>query len=149
MLVGDEGDEVNSAPNWELEFVDNSEGIEYINEEDDSTQYLEAGIPNRYQWFNTDKCDGDERPIMTNTDMALVRDFSGHISTDSGGTDGKVSCTFKPESGKKKACPVAHETMQKVLEYKMDKTLFLFEFEQVLGKMINNGYSDDELQVVD
>ena len=39
--------------------------------------------------------------------------------------------------------------MEKVLEYKMDKTLFLFEFEQVLGKMINNGYSDDELQAVD
>jgi len=148
VLVGDEGDDVSSAPNWELEFVDNSEGIEYIDEEDGSTQYLEAGIPHRYQWFNTDQCDGNERPIMTNTDMALVRDLTGHISTDNGGTDGKVSCAFKQESGKK-ACPVAHETMQKVLEYKMDKTLFLFEFEQVLGKMINNGYSDDELQAVD
>ena len=148
VLVGDEGDEVNSAPNWELEFVDNSEGIEYIDEEDGSTQYLEAGIPHRYQWFNTDKCDDNERPIMTNADMALVRDLSGHISTDNSGTDGKVSCSFKQESGNK-ACPVAHETMQKVLEYKMDKTLFLFEFEQVLGKMINNGYSDDDLQAVD
>jgi len=148
MLVGDKGDEVNSSPNWELEFVDNTEGIEFVDEETNETEALGPGIPRRYQWFNQDQCDDNERPIMTNADMALVRDLSGHISTDNSGTDGKVSCAFKQEAGKK-ACPVAHETMQKVLEYKMDKTLFLFEFEQVLGKMINNGYSDDELQAVD
>ena len=142
MLVGDEGDEVNGAtlltqsskgfdsgPNWELELVDNT--------------LLDGDIPNRYQWFNEDECN-DERPIMTNADMALVRDFTYHISVDENGTTGKVNCTFKNVTGKK-ACPVASTTIEKVLEYKRDKMLFIEEFEVVLGKMVNNGYSEDEL----
>ena len=133
MLVGDEGDEVNTAPNWELEFVNNTE--------------IEGDIPNRYQWANKDKCE-EEIPIMTNADMALVRDFSDYISTDENGTTGKVNCSFKSVLDKP-SCPVALETMEKVMDYKRDNWLFLHDFQVVLGKMINNGYSAHELKNVD
>ena len=151
MLVGDEGDEVNTAPNWELEFVNNTE--------------IEGDIPNRYQWANKDKCE-EERPIMTNADMALVRDFSDYISTDENGTTGKVNCTFKDENKDEPtrrglrfevpaemagevACPVASETIDIVMEYKLNNTLFLYDFQSVLGKMVNNGYADGDLEPVD
>lgn len=117
---------------WNLELVDNSA--------------LGGGIPNRYQWANDARCE-TERPIMTNADMALVRDFKDHISTDANGVTGNVSCTFGYAAGKT-ACPLASETFDKVNDYKMDNMLFLEDFEQVLGKMVNNGYKMAQLQRV-
>ena len=64
MLLGEEDDLVGSAPEWKLEFVHN-----------------EGGIPDRYQWFHEEE-GKEERPIMTNSDMALVRDLTGHIGMD-------------------------------------------------------------------
>ena len=43
----------------------------------------------------------------------------------------------------------ALETMEKVMDYKRDNWLFLHDFQVVLGKMINNGYSAHELKNVD
>ena len=144
MLLGGENDIVGSAPMWQLELVHNEE----------------PEVPDRYQWFHAQE-GKDERPIMTNADMALVRDLTGHIHVDSEGNEGAVDCVFKDENRgdslrkrKKKrnrsvVCPVASETIQKALEYKMDNELFLYDFEKVLEKMVNNGYPENELQNAD
>ena len=134
MLVGEESDPVSTAPNWALELVDNDT--------------LE-GIPSRYQWFHEE--DGEEeRPIMTNADMALVRDLRDHMSIDVHGTGGFVDCTFKDEQSTRRrlrrenvamACPKASQTIGKVVDYAMDNDLFLEDFESVLEKMVNNGYA--------
>ena len=50
MLVGEDGDLVNSAPNWTQEFVNNTEGIEFVDDETNETEALGPGIPNRYQF---------------------------------------------------------------------------------------------------
>ena len=127
---------------WELELVHN-----------------DGDIPDRYQWYHEE--DGkEERPLMTNADMALVRDFSDHMHVDKDGNEGAVDCVFANEAEKegessegyrirglqynqpKKqvACPVATEAMDKILEYKMDNTKWLYDFEKVLEKMLKNGY---------
>jgi len=140
MLLGDDQED----PMWELELVHNNETI-----------------PSRYQWFH-EKEGEEERPIMTNADMALVRDFSKHISVDEDGNVGKVECVFKDineeeelvrrrlkrerrkrvkqqkNARKPVVCPVASETIGKALEYKMDNELFLYDFEAVLEKMVNH-----------
>ena len=131
MLVGD-GDHVDSAPMWRMELVHN-----------------ENGIPSRYQWYH----EKDERPIMTNADMALVCDLSDHMHVDASGDEGAVDCAFKDDSKPtegnygtrrraqgKVVCPVADETMEKMIEYKMDNELWLHDFEKVLEKMVKNGY---------
>jgi hypothetical protein len=130
MLIGDD-------MTWEMELVHN-----------------ENGVPSRYQWYQ-EKGGEDERPIMTNTDMALARDLAGYMNVDKDGNQGAVSCAYKveeTESGgstytrrrsvqsKPVVCPVAHDTVAKMHEYKMDNELFLIDFEQVLEKMLNNGY---------
>lgn len=137
MLVGDE-DPVLSAPLWEGEIVHN-----------------EGDIPSRYQWYH--KKDGeDERPIMTSADIALVRDLSGFMYDD-GEVEGIVECVFNDESAsgsandsdrkqrsmqrRKPVCPVASETLELMIEYKMDNELWLIDFERVLEKMLRNGYS--------
>lgn len=141
MLVGDE-DDVQSAPEWHMELVHN-----------------EDGISSRYQWYH-EKEGEEERPIMLNADMALVRDFSEHMHTDANGNEGAVTCSFKDESSgngiegeydgytrrrslqQKKivACPVASQTIEKMVEYKLDNEMFLYDFEKVLEKMVKNGY---------
>ena len=120
---------------WELELVHN-----------------EDGIPSRHQWYHEE--DGkDERPIMTNTDMGLVRDLSDNMYVDKDGNEGAVDCFFEESSnqyirrteeaygkGKMAACPIASETMKFVEEYKMDNEAWLIDFEEVLEKMLKNGY---------
>ncbi len=131
MLIGDD-------MTWEIELVHNKNGV-----------------PSRYQWHQ-EKGGEDERPIMTNTDMALARDLSGYMNVDKDGNEGAVSCAYKVEEkeaggsthtrrrsvqSKPVACPVAHDTVAKMHEYKMDNELFLIDFEHALEKMLNNGYN--------
>ena len=133
MLVGDEEDPVYSAPMWHMELVHNDDGI-----------------PSRYQWY-TEKDGEDERPIMTNADMALVRDLKDHMTVDEDGNEGAVDCAFKDEgkpegytrrtrSLNSAVCPVASKTIEKMVEYKLDNEHFLYDFEKVLEKMVKNGY---------
>ena len=124
-----------SDKHWELELVHN-----------------EDGIPSRHQWYHEE--DGkDERPIMTNTDMGLVRDLSDNMYVDKDGNEGAVDCFYEESSnqyirrteeaygkGKMAACPIASETMKFVEEYKMDNEAWLIDFEEVLEKMLKNGY---------
>jgi len=136
MLLGDTSRFVSSAPSWKLELVHN-----------------EGDVPSRYQWFH--EGEGEvERPIMTNTDIALVRDLSGYMSIDEDGIAGKVGCVFKEDSEEDEqhsrrrlssedipvVCPVASQTIERALEYKFDNELFLYDFQAVLEKMVNNGY---------
>ena len=123
--------------NWELELVHN-----------------EDGIPSRYQWYH-EKDGEDERPIMTNADMALVRDLSDHMYVDKDGNEGASDCSYMDEKKKeestytrrrnlqyksKPACPIADDTIEFMMDYKMDNTKFLYKFEKVLEKMVKNGY---------
>ena len=141
VLVGSDGDVVESAITWEQELVQN-----------------EGDVPSRYQWYHESE-EEDERPIMTNADMALVRDMADHITEDDNGIPGKVSCFFNEKShelemasskkklrsrrlsGKINVCPVASSTIKKTLEYQKDYDLFLFDFQDALDKMLRNGYS--------
>ena len=136
MLIGDE-DPVYSAPLWVGEIVHN-----------------EGDIPSRYQWFHEE--DGkDERPFMTSADIALVRNLSGYMH-DENGVEGIVDCVFKEGEGSEEAqssaytrrrsqqrkpvCPVASETLELMIEYKLDNEGWLIDFERVLEKMLRNGY---------
>jgi len=139
MLVGDD-DPVSSAPLWQGELVHN-----------------EGGIPSRYQWFH-EKYGEPERPIMTSADIGLVRDLSDYMH-DENGVEGIVECVFKEESvsvqqsksytrqrspQQKPVCPVSSETLDFMIEYKMDNELWLIDFERVLEKMLTNGYETSE-----
>lgn len=129
MLIGDN-------ITWEMELVQN-----------------ENGVPSRYQWYHEKGVEND-RPIMTNTDMALARDLSGYMNTDKDGNEGAVSCVFKTEetasdesTARRRSvqsnpvvCPVAHDTVAKMQEYKMDNELFLIDFEHALEKMLKSGF---------
>jgi hypothetical protein len=85
--------------------------------------------------------------------MALARNLTGYISDD-----GDVSCDYVAAVASSTgstavfkrnlrslqttsvACPIASETIAKMLEYKMDNDAFLFDFEMALSKMLLNGY---------
>ena len=109
----------------------------------------EGDVPSRYQWFHEEE-GKDERPFMTSADIALVRDFSDYIHD--GEVEGIVECVFKEESGsdsvqyrqrslqRKPMCPVATETIELMIEYKLDNEAWLIDFERVLEKMLKNGY---------
>ena len=129
MLVGDD-------VSWQIELVHN-----------------EGDIPSRYQWFQ-EKEGETERPIMTNTDMALARDLSGYMNVDEDGNTGAVCCVYKSEQektnnhrslqSKPAVCPVAHDTVEMMLNYREDNELFLIDFEHVLEKMLKSGYHGEE-----
>ena len=122
---------------WELELVHN-----------------EGKIPNRYQWYHEQE-GKDERPIMTNTDMGLLLDLSGHLYTDEEGNEGAVSCVAdgshhedkggdylrrRTEEAKKPktSCPVSEETKIFLEEYALDNQGWLIDCEKVIEKMLVN-----------
>lgn len=118
MLTGGEGRD------WELELAENN-----------------GGIPNRYQWVH--RSGADESPIMTNSDIALVRDLQGHIVADSEGNNGLVTCGYAPTSKAPQGyptCPMARATLELMEDYSMDNAKFLTSFGRVLAKMLKNGY---------
>jgi len=122
---------------WEFELVHN-----------------EGKIPNRYQWYHEQE-GKDERPIMTNTDMGLLLDLSGHLYTDEEGNEGAVSCAaddshHEDEGGDylrrrteedkkpKTSCPVSEETKEFLEEYALDNEGWLIDCEKVIEKMLVN-----------
>ena len=128
---------VNDAKFWSKEFL-NNEGISSI-----------AGgrVPNRFMWTRrgraTEEGGDEEKPlIMTNADIALVRDLETELDADG---SGKVKCGFavqddmpEPVHGR---CPAAKETIHLMSEFKYNNTLWLVEFEHVLRKMFMYGYT--------
>jgi hypothetical protein len=131
------------GPQWLQFLVDNSE-----------LRTEGTDVPDRYQWEHTkttddrgETADRDNRRngnrsyetiIMLNTDIAVVRDFSSYQE----GSDGKVGCLFRCRAGKDcgaDVCP-SSSTLSVATEFKFNNSLFLEEFEDVMNKMVNNGY---------
>ena len=100
--------------------------------------------------------------IMLNSDIALVRDLSSdnednnqqYIDSVTGEVDG---CDFRCRGNNNNvellgcesqrnppACPLARMTLAIAAEYKFDNTLWVHDFESVLIKMVNNGYTYDD-----
>jgi len=127
MYVGPEAE-------WEQELVHNEE----------------PNIPHRYQWFH--EREGEvERPISTNADMALVYNLDAYMDTDDEGNEGAVDCEVKTPKrysnskriladNKKKACPIADNTIDYVWEYYENNDKFLLDFQRVFMKMLQKGY---------
>jgi hypothetical protein len=168
LLVGGSVDPDNfwdlvHAPQWTQELVRNTNRPQ----------------KSRIQWFHQKRvCGGgnianctepedDERNldkiIMTNSDIALVRDLSGRFENVTvTNADGSVetvpgsvsSCSFRCGGQERLTgcpdrdpplCPHAAETFFRAAEYKFDNDLFVSDFEVVLDKMIKNGYGEGEL----
>ncbi len=103
-------DRVQGSLNWTLSEVNNSDLV---------------GIPNRFEWTQN-------KLVMLNADIALVRDFSGYINKK-----GKVNCTFLGGN----ACPVAVDTMDQMTVYRNNGTLWLEDFRDVLSYMLEFPYN--------
>ena len=39
-------------------------------------------------------------------------------------------------------CPIASNTIEKMVEYKMNNEMFLYDFEKVLEKMLKTGFHE-------
>jgi hypothetical protein len=164
MLIGGSVDPTNfndlvHAPLWTQEVIDNGN----------------KSTPSRIQWFHEkipcgagadpdciipeDETRQLDKIIMTNADIALVRDLEDNMASITLGSgevvEGSVeTCQFRcggnnrltgcPNSNPP-LCPIAVATFDKATEYKFDNGLFIRDFEAVLGKMLNNGYGDGEL----
>jgi len=93
-------------------------------------------IPNRFVWENRrGGGGGGRRTLMTNADMALVRDFSEHINDSTG----EVSCSFRGSNGGTR-CPHAEATFYIAAEYKYDVQTWIEDFSDVFTKVLLQGY---------
>lgn len=125
-LVG--GDEVNDrledqtiatlfeARDWTRETINNSANP----------------FPDRQSWFHVNG-QGNVKTIMTNVDIAVVRDFTGQIDAN-----GQVGCKFRKRDT---PCPAAEQTLLIAAEFKWDDELWREEFYDVMVKMLLNGYN--------
>ena len=95
-------------------------------EEEDNSAFPD--IPNRHVWVHR-RGGGGRRTLMTNSDIALVRDLSAHIDESTG----EVSCSFR-------RCPHAVETLEMAARFKYDVEQWKVEFRDVLTKMLLNNY---------
>jgi len=106
------------APNWDQVVVNNSD---------------HPDIPDRRVWERTNR--NGAVTLMTNSDLALVRDLSNDMVT----ATGEVStCRFK---GNRTPCPVAAETLRIAAEFKWDIDQWKEEFRDALVKMLGKGYT--------
>ena len=98
------------APNWNQRTVNNN------------------NVPDRVQWVNN----GNNRQIiMTNSDIALVRDFTDELEESTG----LVDCEFKNRN----ACPHAAASWDAMVEFKFDNDAFLLEFRNVFMAVLHQG----------
>ena len=125
-LVG--GDEENeSLASQSLEQLFNAR--DWTRERIDNSAFP---FPDRQSWFHVSG-DGQTRTIMTNADIAVVRDFSGQMDQE-----GMVACKFKRRDT---PCPAAEATLMIAAEFKWDNDLWRSEFYDVVVKMLLNGYN--------
>lgn len=68
---------------------------------------------------------------MTNSDIALVRDFSDYINEA-----GEASCSFR---GRNNGCPHAEATMRIAAEFKWDEDQWKAQFRDELTKILLTG----------
>lgn len=108
-------DDLIEAPNWNRE-IEVNEGV--------------IGIPDRQVWVRNRG--GGRRNIMTNADIAIVRDFSGNIDEDTGFVD----CNFR----RRNPCPIAEESLRIAAEFKYDQEQWKQEFSAVFRKVLLSGF---------
>jgi len=127
---------VDDAQFWETKYVTN-EGMKSV---------LNTTIPNRFMWTRrsgaSENSGNQKLPlVMTNADIAIVRDLKKELNDDG---SGRVVCDFvlrEEMNSIHGRCPVAKQTLNMVSEYKYNNTLWLDEFERVLRKMFTYGYT--------
>ena len=75
-----------------------------------------------------------------NTDIALVRQLD---SSNMDKSNGRVTCTFEDNSATAtlKVCPHVEGALQIAAEFKNDNKGWLTAFENVLDRMLSNGYT--------
>jgi len=78
-------------------------------------------MPNRHQWTF-------DNLIMLNSDIALVRNFTGRMNT----TSGKVLCDFRGV----RRCPAARTTILLMQKFRNDNLHWLTEFSNVMKLML-------------
>ena len=144
-LVGDNGnspeEQFNDAPNWNVVMVDNA---------------ANSTIPNRFQWRRGGGGGGGggpggggnrllqqnnrRRQVMTNADIALVRNFEGFINTDTG----EVTCRFR----RRNACPHAEQFQDAMIEFRNSSNgVFLEAFHDAFMRVLHHSTSGSDLRV--
>jgi hypothetical protein len=116
-----------NAPNWGLNFVNNSDI---------------PNVPNRYQWQRPNQ-NSTTFELMLNSDIALVRDLTAYLDT----ATGEVKCTFLCQNGNcsvpnkgAPACPYANATLDFAAKYKNNSLLWLNDFKNAFSRMLVQGY---------
>jgi hypothetical protein len=96
----------------------------------DSTPFLE-----RWQWTKNGEEEGNSLAMFT-VDMGLLWDFDGYLESS-----GRVVCDLDvtPETSQP-LCPHASMTLSLMERYMGDNMLWLFEFSDILGRMLVHGY---------
>lgn len=106
-----------NAPNWRQRRVNN-----------------QSPIPDREQWT---RGRNNDIKIMTNADIALVRDFSAHFNQNTK----EVSCRFRgsPNQTNPPRCPHAAETFDHMAYFKYNNREFLRQFRDVFMEVLHHG----------
>ena len=104
-------DLMNVIPTWRRTLINN-------------TDLVGSNIPNRHEWQQ-------EKKVMLNSDISLVRDFNGRIKPN-----GKVRCAFTG----KKMCPAALLTIHHVAMYRNNNMLWVEDFRDVFTFMLEFPY---------
>lgn len=123
-VEGDDFETQMNAGNWTMNFVDNSE----------------RDTPDRWQWERAGN-NVDNRFVMVNSDIALVRDLENQIDADTGEV---ANCLFrcKRQQGNgcdKPRCPYAAQTFDIAATFKYDQAAWLVAFESALKDMLTEG----------
>jgi hypothetical protein len=122
-LVGDVGNLVQGAPIWKQHFEDNSD----LKKFDDI-----------YVWRRLPPALNGSFIVMTNADIAIVRDLSGlNLNPQTG----QVNCQFVDKAGSQPTCPQLNGALDEAARYKFSNRSWLIDFEAVLRKLFNTGYS--------
>mmetsp|Transcript_34267 Transcript_34267/g.63151 ORF Transcript_34267/g.63151 Transcript_34267/m.63151 type:complete len:554 (-) Transcript_34267:470-2131(-) len=129
---------LDDAPHWNKRVLDNSDMVLELNNGTGGTSTV-VPIPDRFQWVRENFGSDPFELIMLNSDIALARDLSGRIDPEAGGR--VRSCDFKESEGSKPRCPRTPVGMiDTLLEFKLNNTLWLVEFERVLNKFFDYGH---------
>lgn len=134
MLVGQGNcveEYVDFAPNWSRDTMKNED---IVLEDKDNTTFS-----NQFVWTrrtdDSSNVNGDaatQNLIMTTSDIALVRDFTGYTDKRSN----NIKCNFIFGD----ACPYSSITGELMAEYRRDSKLWIRDFRETFNLMITRGY---------
>jgi Peroxidase len=121
-LVGPSGNLVQGAPNWKRHFEDNSD-----------LPQADLNV-----WHGLPPALNGRFIVMLDSDIAIVRNLNGNNMNSK---TGQVSCQFIDRSGNDPTCPQLSGALQEAARYKFSNRAWLIDFQSVLRKMSNRGYS--------